>query len=121
MGTPIVHHARVAWDAAVALTKAAVADEAVYFWTRKWVADLLGEKAALEMTATRDRLMDPMSDPENSRVEIGRWRAHLEGELRVRPDIGAFLRDRVAQTSILMSTGTLSQVQHPLDDRTPRT
>ena len=119
MDTPIVHHARVAWDAAVALTRAAAADEAVYFWTRNWVADLLGQKAALAMTATRDRLTDPMSDPGNAQVEIGRWRAHLEGELRVRPDIGTFLRDRVAQTSILMSTGTLSQVPRTFEDRNP--
>ena len=103
MDTPIVHQARVAWDAAVALTKASAADDAVYSWTRNWVADLLGPKAALDMSATRERLTDPASDPqEDERVEIGRWRARLEGELRVRPDIAAFLRDRVAQTRHLL-------------------
>ena len=100
MASTIVHHPRVAWDAALALVRAARADDAVVSWCRDWVAHVLGPIDASAFLATRRRLADPAAALNEVQVQEGLWRVRIEDALRVFPDLAEPLLDRIADTRV---------------------
>lgn len=89
----IEHQPRIAWDAALALTTAARADEVTFGWCRDRLAALLGVAAASAFEATRRRLTEPAAAPNEALVQSGIWRVRLEDALRTNPAAASQLRD----------------------------
>jgi hypothetical protein len=101
MTSTIVHQPRVAWDAARALTWAAMADAATYSWCRDWVAALFGPELAAALAATRRQLTDPTTTPsavQVQQVQQGLWRVRVEDALRRSPDLADELAARISDT-----------------------
>lgn len=99
----ITHQPRVAWDGALALIRAARADDATASWCRDWVAELLGPDGATAFLATRRRVLDPTAAANEVQVQEGLWRVRLEDALRVRSDLAEALLERVADTRIRLA------------------
>jgi hypothetical protein len=98
MSTAVIHHPRVAWDAALAVVRAAQADDPTASWCRDWIADLLGPEPAAAFLATRRRLWDASRALNEVRVQEGVWRVRIQDALSTRPDLAEPLLDRVART-----------------------
>ncbi|GAB3849541.1 hypothetical protein GCM10029963_34110 [Micromonospora andamanensis] len=80
----VIHHPRVAWDAARTLV-GAVPDDERFTRVAGEVERVLGAEFARSLRETRDRLR---SAPEDGRdlVEAGVWRVRIEDALRSHPD-----------------------------------
>lgn len=98
MTSAVIHHPRVAWDAALTLVRAARADDATAAWCRDWVAELLGAERAAAFSTTRRRLTSTATTLHEVRVQEGLWRVRIQDALSVRPDLAEPLLDRVAHT-----------------------
>ncbi|OJF15324.1 hypothetical protein [Couchioplanes caeruleus] len=96
MGQPVIHHARVAWDAARAFVRAAGGPDHEAFSGR--VLSRLGADMYGELANTRQRLLSCSAESSDSDrfttdVEAGKWRVRLEDLLRGRPDLITALRE----------------------------
>lgn len=92
MQSTVVHQQRVAWDAALAITAAARAGDAVFGLCRDRIAAVLGSTAAAALEATRRRLSDPSASPNEGQVQTGLWRVRLDDALRSDPSTAQHLR-----------------------------
>jgi hypothetical protein len=87
MSQEVIHHPRVAYDAARAIVSVASADDVkLLTWFATRVADVLGPAYRLALMDTRYKLIDP-ARPETPMVETGVWRVRLEDFLRARPEL----------------------------------
>ncbi|MDG4792854.1 hypothetical protein [Micromonospora sp. WMMD1082] len=86
----VIHHPRVAWDAARTLV-GAVPDDERFTRIAGELGELLGDEMARSLRETRDRLRVAPDDGRDL-VEAGVWRVRLEDALRGRPDAVAPLR-----------------------------
>lgn len=98
MSSAVIHHPRVAWDAALTLVRAARTDDATVSWCRDWVADLLGTESGAAFLATRHRLQDATAAVNEVQVQEGLWRVRVQDALATRPDLAEPLLARVIQT-----------------------
>jgi hypothetical protein len=107
--THVTHHARVAWDGAMAFVGAAAYDD-LYGWLDERLGDLLGAPARQALYETRVRLSYSRR-PDVQQVESGRWRARLEDILDTDPAVSGPLRSLIHDTRLrlreLQPTGLL--------------
>ena len=87
--TQVIHHPRVAWDAARAFVHAAGSPHSDQFAAR--VLPRLGSEVYGQFADTRQRLLTALVETGGDRyvsdVEAGKWRARLEDLLRTKPEL----------------------------------
>jgi len=102
MPTGVIHHSRLAWDAARVVVTVADSDEDRLY---QWLIDRLdligGPELAQALSVSRTRLMYRMRG-DVAAVEAGMWRARLHDLLDRHPELGARLRDTVDELAPLL-------------------
>jgi hypothetical protein len=96
--TPVTHHARLAWDGAMAFVGAAAYDD-LYGWLDERLGDLLGQAAQRALAETRVRLRYSRR-PDAQQLESGCWRARLEDVLDADPAVSGPLRTLIHDTRL---------------------
>jgi hypothetical protein len=97
MPSIVQHQPRIAWDTALALIGAALADDTTFTRCRDRVAAAIGPAAASALEESRHRLTGPSAAPNEAQVQTGLWRVRLEDALRSNPHVGGVLRDLTAE------------------------
>jgi hypothetical protein len=87
----VLHHPRLAWDAARVFVRAAEAGDA-FGWLGERLAELLGDDYRQALVESWNRLWWS-ERPDVREAEAGMWRARLEDVLGARPDLGPALRE----------------------------
>jgi hypothetical protein len=96
----VVHHPRLAWDAASVFVRALRSDQ-VCRWLGGQLGRKLGPAYQRALSESRDRLWS--SDrPDAPQVESGLWRARLEDLLRAGPEMAGPLQTLAHETSALL-------------------
>jgi hypothetical protein len=97
-----IHQPRVAWDVAQLIADMSTAPDEQVTWFAGQLAERLGMAARQEFRQTRIR-MEHDERPDIRPIEIGRWRARLEDELRTTPglaeDLIVLRRETLARTA----------------------
>ena len=96
----VIHHSRLAWDAA-RLFAVSAADDDLFGWLSREVGDLFGPEYEQTLVRSRDRLRRSVLD-NRQLVEAGVWRIRLEDSLRARPEIAESLRELTVIASGLL-------------------
>ncbi|HKT01789.1 MAG TPA: hypothetical protein VJT31_19865 [Rugosimonospora sp.] len=102
MTSGVVHHARLAWDAARVVVAVADSDEDRLY---EWLVDQLdlvgGPELAQALSISRTRLLYRMR-PDARAVEAGMWRARLHDLLDYYPEQAGRLAGIVAELAAVL-------------------
>jgi hypothetical protein len=88
--TTVMHQPRVAWDLARTTVAMAEATEEQYLWFAGQLEQRLGTSMRRELAMTRDQLARSVR-PDTHSIELGRWRARIEGVLSEDPRLAQAL------------------------------
>jgi hypothetical protein len=96
--TAVIHHARLAWDGAMAFVGASAHPD-LYGWLAERLTDVLGPIGGEALAETRVRLTHSRR-PDAPQVESGRWRARLEDVLDAAPELSGPLGTLINDTRL---------------------